>query len=397
MTNSEPTDLNDEERIYPYQRMALQNRSEYVATIRGVDRLLSSGSEGWATTHKHVGRMYRVIDQRLRSWIADFVLGSLTHLSNEQMGTILQSLEGYCVQEDWATLKRLLPSQARKYIGELLAESLIYKTIMNKVFENSFGYLDGKTGLADNGEDERFSMKLQYLYERFFQTNPESATLWKRQTHRLANSTSPSQSTDQAFGNYNAQRLKTVAKSVVTDLLASDPFRLLLIEPLDAAEVTKRQNRLIRVFESAVAAMHCCESYMGGHLDLRRLSELGESYRCGTDDMVFHFYNRHPDESTWEGHRILLVVKPAVIYSHNMPDIDSEYESLTTIVDKAMVLLAATEEEVKRSNDERDPPEDISTLSVAEIRQRKNSGSLKRKSKASDNGLPGVRLYKTEP
>ncbi|RAK96788.1 uncharacterized protein BO80DRAFT_448951 [Aspergillus ibericus CBS 121593] len=118
--------------------MALLNRNEYVATIRGVDRLLNTGSEGWATTHNHVGRVYRAIDQRLRSWIMDYVLDRLTHLSTEQTGTIIQSLEGYCVQEDWATLTNLLPYNARQFIGELLAESLIYKTIMNQVFENSF-------------------------------------------------------------------------------------------------------------------------------------------------------------------------------------------------------------------------------------------------------------------
>ncbi|PWY89651.1 hypothetical protein BO94DRAFT_545622 [Aspergillus sclerotioniger CBS 115572] len=133
----DPMDIDiDDDRMYPYKRKDLLKRSDYVATIRGVGRLLTSDGEGWSTTHKYVGRLYRVMEQRMRPWILDFVLHSLQHLSNEQMRIIIQSLEGYCVQEEWTALKRRLPDAARNFIGELFAESLIYKTIMTRVFEN---------------------------------------------------------------------------------------------------------------------------------------------------------------------------------------------------------------------------------------------------------------------
>ncbi|PWY89652.1 hypothetical protein BO94DRAFT_584896 [Aspergillus sclerotioniger CBS 115572] len=158
-------------------------------------------------------------------------------------------------------------------------------------------------------------MKLQHLYEQIFQTNPQSAALWKRQTHRLANSAESSQAPNVTFGIYNAQRRHAIPPSLADDLLASEPFRLLLIEPLTPADVTTRRNRLIRIFERAIQAMTRCEMSTGGHLDFQCLPQLGKSYHCGTDHMRFHVYNCHLGESIWEGRRILLVTQPGVIYT----------------------------------------------------------------------------------
>lgn len=90
-------------------------------------------------------------------------------LSESQKRTIISSLAGYCVQEEWDVLMGLLPDLLRETILEVFLETLIYKEIFGRFFRAPFWYLDGKMSPSDEG-DKTFSARLQYLYDRFYES-----------------------------------------------------------------------------------------------------------------------------------------------------------------------------------------------------------------------------------
>ncbi|GKZ34963.1 hypothetical protein AbraIFM66950_005402, partial [Aspergillus brasiliensis] len=260
------------------------------------------------------------------------------------MNLTIASLEGYCVKKDWVTLKEQVPHVAYARLGALFAEALINKFIMEKIFSNPFWYLDGKSGLTDPREDESFSLQSCIT---FIIANPTFATLWKQQTHRLATSTVIDQADgDLSFGQENADRLKARAPFLVDEILASEPLCLLLKKPLEEAKVSLRRNHLIIFFEQASDMMHLCEAYLGGHFEIQHLPELGSSYKCDSDYMTYLAYGQESssDVSTFDGCEILLVVRPGIVYSHTVPGIVLDYDSISNIVEKATVLLAERNE-----------------------------------------------------
>ncbi|GKZ17733.1 hypothetical protein AbraCBS73388_010052 [Aspergillus brasiliensis] len=310
-----------------YSLYSFLSRDEYLARVRSVERLLDTGSEGWEIELPQIQREYQSLRVRLVPWIISFVNENVKDLSDENMNLIIASLEGYCVKKDWATLKEQVPHVAYARLGALFAEALINKFIMEKIFSNPFWYLDGKSGLKDPREDESFSTKLHYLYHRFF--------------NRIAQTNG-----DLSFGQENADRLKARAPFLVDEILASEPLCLLLKKPLEEAKVSLRRNHLIIFFEQASDMMHLCEAYLGGHFEIQHLPELGSSYKCDSDYMTYLAYGQESssDVSTFDGCEILLVVRPGIVYSHTVPGIASDYDSISNIVEKATVLLAERNE-----------------------------------------------------
>ncbi|OJI86014.1 hypothetical protein ASPTUDRAFT_27117 [Aspergillus tubingensis CBS 134.48] len=332
-----------DDQLHPLYSYDFLTRDQYQARVRSAERLLNTGSEGWDMEPPQIRQRYQRLRIRLTSWILYFVNNDIGSLPSAKTNLIIASLEGYCVKKDWTILQEQLPATVHKRLGTLFAEALINKFIMEKIFSNPFWYLDGKMDLADQGEDKCFATKLHCLYQRFFKTNPTFATLWKQQTHRMDNSTTNEHTNgDLSFGQENANRLTARAPFLVDEVLASEPLSLLLREPLKKDEALERRNHLISVFEQASTVMLICEAYLGGHFAIQLLPELGPLYDCESDYMTFLGYDPESssDKSTMNGREIILVVRQGIVYSHMVPKIASDYDSISTIVEKATVVLA---------------------------------------------------------
>ncbi|RDK42106.1 hypothetical protein M752DRAFT_294079 [Aspergillus phoenicis ATCC 13157] len=322
--------------------------------VQEVERLVNAGGQRSAGDLRAFDERFRSLAWRIAVWMKSWVNGDVWTIPRKDMNTIIAALEGYCVQDDWTVLHGLLPP--RRSLADHFAEALIHKAIMEKVFSSSFQYLDGKASSTDQAEDKSFASKLQYLYERFFNTNPNLATLWKEQTHRLANSTLPGNAPgDLSFGKDNAKRLLACAPSLSDEVLASKPVSLLLKKRLGRNQVTKRKEQLTEIFEASLDLMKDCETKVGGHFRIKRLPELGPSYQCGSSYMIFHTSNGNEvDERDFKGRKILLVAQPAIMYTDSAPsEADSDYKSMTTIVSKAIVVLDKGDEATKSTRVER--------------------------------------------
>ncbi|RAK85797.1 hypothetical protein BO79DRAFT_155114 [Aspergillus costaricaensis CBS 115574] len=324
----------EEDNVSETEHLAvLSRKEEYAHGVEEYQRFFNAGGGTWMIDFQEIGERFYKLAMRVVGWMGNW---------------------GYCVQEDWTVLQGLLPP--RRSLADHFAEALIHKAIMENVFSNSFQYLDGKTSSTDQAEDKRFASKLQYLYERFFDTNPNLATLWKEQTHRLANSTNSIEAPgDLSFGRDNAKRLLACAPSLADEMLASEPIGLLLKKRLGRNQVAKRRKELIEIFEASLGLMKLCETGVGGHFKMKRLSELGPLYQCGSSYMIFNLCNGDiVDERDFEGRKILLVVRPTIMYTDSAPsELDSPYKSMAAIVSKASVVLDKGDEAKESTTAER--------------------------------------------
>ncbi|KAJ9491953.1 hypothetical protein VN97_g1327 [Penicillium thymicola] len=233
-------------------------------------------------------------------------------LSESQKRTIISSLAGYCVQEEWDVLMGLLPDLLRETILEVFLETLIYKEIFGRFFRAPFWYLDGKMSPSDEG-DKTFSARLQYLYDRFYETNPLMAAFWRSETTRLSNATTRNLATNTPLGTQNRDRRESCLDQFVNDTLSSEPIKWLLKEPSSKEEEDKRYELLHRVYEiAAQSALNI--GTVRGHLDFQTLATLPETYT--RDDgwrMISHEYNLCNTGDRKDGRRILIVVYPGII------------------------------------------------------------------------------------
>ncbi|EHA22594.1 hypothetical protein CBS147343_2153 [Aspergillus niger] len=329
-----------DDTLYPEYSRVFLTKQKYLQRVQGMNRLLMSGSRGWESELTKISQDYEdLYIFFIYQWVFDWGIKDVGTISKKDMNLVIGALDGYCIQEDWTTLQRLLPPLPAPE-GRFL-ETLINKAIATKVLPSSFQYLDGKTGPTDQDEDESFATKLQYLYDRFFKTNPNFATLWKQQTHRLANSITASQAPgDLDFGQENVKRLRGCAPPLADGLLASRPFRLLLREPLSPEETLSRRTGLVKIFEEALRLMCDGETRVGGQFRMEQLPQLGSLYKCGSPYMMCWDETGHADETDFDGRKILLVVRPAIVYTHSEPkDAGSGYTSVSSIAHKAMVIV----------------------------------------------------------
>lgn len=186
--------------------------------------------------------------------------------------------------------------------------------------------------------------------------NPNLATLWKEQTHRLANSTDSVKAPgDLSFGRDNAKRLLACAPCLADEMLASEPIGLLLKKRLGRNQVAKRRKELIEIFEASLGLMKDCETRVGGHFKIKRLSELGPLYQCGSSYMIFHLSNGDiVDEMDFEGRTILLVARPTIMYTDSAPSgPDPSCKAVTAIISKASVVLDKGDEAKKSTTAKR--------------------------------------------
>ncbi|PYH70188.1 uncharacterized protein BO88DRAFT_337877 [Aspergillus vadensis CBS 113365] len=310
----------------------LSRKEEHAHGVQEMERLVNAGGQRWVIDFQEIGERFGRFAMCVVGWMCNWVIAD----------------------EDWTVLQGLLPP--RRSLADHFAEALIHKAIMENVFSNSFQYLDGKTSSKDQAEDKRFASKLQYLYKRFFDTNPNLATLWKEQTHRLANSTDSVKAPgDLSFGRDNAKRLLACAPCLADEMLASEPIGLLLKKRLGRNQVAKRRKELIEIFEASLGLMKDCETRVGGHFKIKRLSELGPLYQCGSSYMIFHLSNGDiVDEMDFEGRKILLVARPTIMYTDSAPSgPDPSCKSVTAIISKASVVLDKGDEAKKSTTAKR--------------------------------------------
>ncbi|PYH39982.1 uncharacterized protein BO87DRAFT_411889 [Aspergillus neoniger CBS 115656] len=238
----------------------------------------------------------------------------LFYRANEKQ-TILQSLEGYCVQDlDWDTFIESLPYPICEVVPRALAQTMLVKDIVDKFFENPFWYFEGKPDFDDTEAPRKSCLSLaehlQHVYQQFLTVNPKSASLWKTETVRLANSVNGNQADNTELGRHTKSRREESARSSASAMLKHPPFRMLLRKCEDTVD---REATLIKYYERAerLAIDLSCSHGTCTYRNLTRLAsplfQRGEPWVTAD-----YCHSIRPDEPRLDGHRILFILQPAV-------------------------------------------------------------------------------------
>ncbi|OJZ88101.1 hypothetical protein ASPFODRAFT_216871 [Aspergillus luchuensis CBS 106.47] len=322
-TNPAPT-LNQSERYKDID--ALQVKIDHLqAEIDELERdrqekmrLAVFGGRGWPKPIIDYKNAFNSLFITANWWADDYVkrdTAALAEFAPGEKRSILQSLDGYCVQDlDWDTFLKSLPYPIRTFIPLVLARTMLVKDIFDKFFENPFWYFEGKTEAIDVEPQAQsslsFAQHLQHLYEQFLIVNPKSASLWKTETVRLANSVNDKQANNTEMGRHTKSRREELTRSFASAMLKHPPFQMLLENCEDTAV---REEKLVQFYEKAEKlAISLGSSH--GICTYRNLTKLASPLFSGGDQVVTA-EDRHillPHQPRLDGHRILFILQPAV-------------------------------------------------------------------------------------
>jgi hypothetical protein len=133
----------------------------------GVTSLIATGLPEWAFDPKGLEQFHWAMKQLAYVWTREYLIADINPLPTYQIRRLITSVEGYCAQLEWTTLRGVLPPPAADHFGEILGELLIDITVHELFCQNPFWYLDGKSGPDDRGDPD-FARRLGYLSERFY-------------------------------------------------------------------------------------------------------------------------------------------------------------------------------------------------------------------------------------
>ncbi|RJE19735.1 hypothetical protein PHISCL_07927 [Aspergillus sclerotialis] len=220
----------------------------------------------------------------VKRWVNEFAASEpqdLERLSDSQKCTIISSFKGYCVQEDWDTLMGHLSDLHRDMILEVFLETLLLKEVFEKIFNP-------------------------------LSANPFSATLWRSETIRLANSVKVKQANNTELGSYHQERRNSLLSQFVDTTLSGTPIQWLLKKPESQEEEKERRERLYELYQVA-AETASTHANARGHYEFHRLDRLPETFDQASKTMEAHTYHFIAKESTrLDGRRVLIVVQPGV-------------------------------------------------------------------------------------
>ncbi|KAJ5570149.1 uncharacterized protein N7459_009579 [Penicillium hispanicum] len=291
--------------------------SVYLKDLFDKRAFIKAGAIAWGPPFDYFDMKKDVIALQLRvkCWVSEFAASEpqdVERLSETQKRTIISSLKGYCVQENWETLLGRLSHIHRDMILEVFMETLLFKELFARFFEAPFWYFDGKMDSTDAEGDEKFGARLQHLYERFLETNPLNAALWRSETLRLANSVKEAQAPSTKLGSYHRERRQALIGQLVDDILSIEPIQWLLRKPASQEVESKRRDELYKLCQ-VVAETASAQANMRGHFEFHRLDRLPETFQQYSKTMeahTLHFLRR--DSTRLDGRRVLMLVHPAI-------------------------------------------------------------------------------------
>ncbi|OJZ92067.1 hypothetical protein ASPFODRAFT_123150 [Aspergillus luchuensis CBS 106.47] len=319
---------------------------------------------------------YRNIQDEVHFWTDAFVCVDTPSLSRVQKQMIIRRLDKYCIQESWTKIQSLLSPSYRAVFHSCLAEAMIYQTIFTHLLEKPFRFLDGKRDGSDKTGDLSFSERIQYLYERYYESSPVNAVWWKSVTLSLANlkeddmAKSSRDKTPYEFGDRSRKRQASMAKDLADQLLADSLFQLLLRELTGAEEETARRERMVKLFQDIARALTNHEVMLGGQVKVHQLPEL-KQFDTSTGLMFSAKFQSEEQEDPplyvpKPRGRVILVVRPGVCrydtpiqyvpFSHRHLRLEElEEEPTSWLICKAEVLMETVRTDRSSDKFESDP------------------------------------------
>ncbi|KAJ6032677.1 hypothetical protein N7540_003409 [Penicillium herquei] len=276
---------------------------------------LSSGESAWP-----MRRPQEAFDRQCsqayawaQSWRRAEGPDSLSHLTKKQKRAIMNELQHCCVETDFDTLMERLPLFMRLNASGILLECFLWTEAVKVFTTHEFQYLDGKMSSDDTEEDKTFHLRLEYIYKRFYETNPTRAAVWRADFHRLSLPYLRAQSRDISLGEYHRARRDETIESTV-DRFLSNKLILALMEPVSKELAADRREELQYAF-------HMIEDWMfgklftsTGHIEYKWLKDLPRTFSIKEKMKAheLHFLSMGSDPRL-DGQEIIMVTCPSPV------------------------------------------------------------------------------------
>ncbi|GKZ22321.1 hypothetical protein AbraIFM66951_007954 [Aspergillus brasiliensis] len=299
--------------IYPNEQY-LCRRDEYHDMINHHNSIFHTRTSP-RTAMGAVCEAFESVFVRVRTWATVWGKeGSLSHLSDADKQEIIASLDGYCVQDDWDSIRRNLPPAARVNFAFILVETMLNQFICAKFIDSPFWFLDGKTKATDSDTQSDFHKRFQYVYEKLLSVSRDNAAWWKsiivgklNDEPCVFNNLPPT-----PVGRTTIQHRKTLVKAYTDELMRSRLLKLLLRDDaLTKYQRSKRKTTLRLILETASQAVVHGDGGLYGNTNIIRLPDLPR-FNTWTGQMLVHPF--HAGFEPVEEGRVLIVTRPCYSY-----------------------------------------------------------------------------------
>ncbi|GKZ37014.1 hypothetical protein AbraIFM66950_008306 [Aspergillus brasiliensis] len=276
--------------IYPDEKY-LCRRDEYHDMINHHNSIYYTRS-GPRTAMGAVSDAFESVFVRVRTWATVWGKeGSLSHLSDADKKEIIASLDGYCVQDDWDSIRRSLPPAARVNFAFILVETMLNQFICAKFIDSPF------CPTFTSGSISR-----------------DNAAWWKsiiigklNDEPCVFNNLPPT-----PVGRTTIQHRKTLVKAYTDELMRSRLLKLLLRDDaLTKYQRSKRKTTLRLILETASQAVVHGDGGLYGNTNVVRLPDLPR-FNTWTGQMLVHPF--HAGFEPVEEGRVLIVTRPCYSY-----------------------------------------------------------------------------------
>ncbi|KAJ0417518.1 hypothetical protein BJY00DRAFT_315810 [Aspergillus carlsbadensis] len=248
------------------------------------------------------------IGDRFIAWTKKHALNeasTLESLSPTKMDIIIESLDGFCIQESWHQLQSMLPSLLNK-LPVLLTQASISKDILEPMLSNPFFFF------FQNGLDDAYGpspSQMVRVYEVMKSGNEADGHLWRTQTlHALGNARTD---TGPYPGLVMPWLLDVFSFKLALKFL-NGPITVLLQPVYTETETALRAEGLEKIIHEAASLavkLWMQRTSIGCH----GLGNVRLFSSKTTFSRPHRLHHLDDDDDRLDGHRVVLVTQPLIV------------------------------------------------------------------------------------
>ncbi|KAJ0416550.1 hypothetical protein BJY00DRAFT_316796 [Aspergillus carlsbadensis] len=231
---------------------------------------------------------------------------------------IINSLQGYCAQEDFDYLIPRFTEPARYSAPKVFLAMFIIRDLVEQFYRKPFWYM-GPDPVATKHDARKIQQQVEFanqlddLGKKFAKADRELYELWRVATCRLANIyDDKDRGQDYEFGESTNEYRQSRIRSMIADVLSKKTAQLLLKDASKIKPGDKPFDNLLKVDQEA-AQCAVSLSFWDIELEIHTPDTIGPTFHHESESMqtaTRHFH--HPEDPRLDGKRILGLTMPGL-------------------------------------------------------------------------------------
>ncbi|PWY67964.1 hypothetical protein BO94DRAFT_611734, partial [Aspergillus sclerotioniger CBS 115572] len=223
-------------------------------------------------------------------------------LSQEQKASLIASLDGYCVQEDFDFIYSRLPERLQAHFLPNMVAIYLFKDCVEKFFTNPFWYTVPRPGMKKADlEKAGFGTQVYNIYKNILADNPRNAHLWRVWTTRFSHPSTE-------LGTETVSHRISTANALCTEVWNKDLLQS-LTRTLGGSAVSDGFSWLQRIYNDFATAAVTMSAHLS-YVHFGTLEDPSPLFSRSSNDTEAS--GDHVTGENLDGHRILVLEHPAV-------------------------------------------------------------------------------------